>query len=254
MLFWFIPISAVPILNAASLTTQLVSIGQLWKVLQWRGSLPLIIGGLIGIPFGVWLLQHANPDAFRIAFGLFLMCWCGYLLMRPHLELRRRGPLAETVVGLTGGITSGAIAFPGALPAVWCALTRSTKEEQRGTIQIFILVLQFCTLFYLLASGLIGRDFIPDYLKMLPAIMIGTFVGVHLFSRINAAVFRRLVLLILLIAAATHIVHGAVHILSQYPTRRMANDQHFDLATNVFFQTERTLQSGLTLRPKKPEN
>lgn len=30
MLFWFVPLSAVPILNAASLTTQTISMGQLW--------------------------------------------------------------------------------------------------------------------------------------------------------------------------------------------------------------------------------
>jgi uncharacterized membrane protein YfcA len=50
MLFWFVPISAVPILNAASLTTQLISMRQLWKSLRWQGCLPLIIGSLIGMP------------------------------------------------------------------------------------------------------------------------------------------------------------------------------------------------------------
>jgi uncharacterized protein len=198
MLFWLVPISAVPILNSASFTTQVISVGQLWKALQWRGCLLLIIGGLAGIPLGVLLLQRADPDLFRLLFGFFLVCWCTYLLMRPHLKLKRRGPWADGLVGLTGGITGGAIAFPGALPAIWCALTRATKEEQRGTIQMFILVMQACTMLYLLSKGLVGRDFIGYYIKMLPAIMLGTFVGVHLFTKISEALFRRLVLLLLL--------------------------------------------------------
>ena len=112
MLFWFVPISAVPILNAASLTTQLISMRQLWKSLRWQGCcLPLIIGSLIGMPFGVLLLQRANPDAFRFAFGLFLVRWSCYLLIRPQLKLRRRGPLAEVMVGWTGGVTAGAMLF-----------------------------------------------------------------------------------------------------------------------------------------------
>ncbi len=45
---------------------------------------------------------------------------------------------------------------------------------------------------------------------MIPAIVIGTFVGVHLFTMINEALFRRLVLLLLLIAGATHIIHVGV--------------------------------------------
>jgi uncharacterized protein len=118
---------------------------------------PLIIGGLIGMPFGVLLLQRTNPDAFRLAFRLFLVCWSYYLLIRPQLKLRRSGPLVEAILGWTGGVTAGAIAFPGALPAIWCGLTRDSKEEQRGTMQIFIFVVQICTLALLLAKGLVGR-------------------------------------------------------------------------------------------------
>lgn len=210
MLFWFVPISVVPILNSASFTTQIISIGHLWKSLQWRGCFLLIIGGLIGIPLGVLLLQRSNPDIFRLAFGLFLVCWSSYLLMRPQLKLQKRGPLADGVIGFTGGISGGAIAFPGALPAIWCTLTRDTKEEQRGTIQMFILVTQACTLIYLLFKGLVGHDFIFDYVRMLPAIMIGTFIGVHLFTKINELLFRRLVLLILLLAGATHAAHSVI--------------------------------------------
>jgi uncharacterized membrane protein YfcA len=224
MLFWFVPISAVPILNAASLTTQLISMRQLWKSLRWQGCLPLIIGGLIGTPFGVLLLQRANPDAFRFAFGLFLVCWSCYLLIRPQLKLRRRGPLAEVMVGWTGGVTAGAIAFPGALPAIWCTLTRDSKEEQRGTMQMFILVIQVCTLTFLLAKGLVGRDFMSDYVKMLPAIMIGTFVGVHLFTKINESSFRRLVLLLLLIAGATHVIHAVVDFVAEHPVSQVPTD------------------------------
>jgi uncharacterized protein len=232
MLFWFIPISAVPILNSASLTTQFISLGHLWRNLQWRGCLPLIIGGLIGIPLGVFVLQWADPDEFRFGFGMFLMCWSCYLLMRPHLRLKRSGAMADAAVGLIGGISGGAIAFPGALPAIWCALTRSSKEEQRGTIQIFILVTQFCTLTYLFARGLVDRDFFSDYLKMLPAIMIGTFVGVYLFTKINEATFRRLVLLLLLVAGAAHTIHAVVDYLGNGSSPQTA-EAHSTASTGI---------------------
>jgi len=213
MLFWFVPLSAVPILNAASLTTQTISMGQLWRSLQLRGSVPLIAGGLLGIPLGAWVLRIADPNIFRIVFGAFLLIWSVYLLLRPQLRLRRRGPITEGFVGMTGGFTGGAIAFPGAFPAIWCAVTRATKEEQRGTMQVYILVMQCCVLAYLYSVGMIGRGFLADYLTIFPAIMIGTFIGVALYSRINEAMFRRTVLLILLIASATHIIGGLAHFM-----------------------------------------
>ncbi len=213
MLLWFVPISAVPILNAASLTTQMISMGQLWRSLQLRGCIPLIAGGLLGIPIGAWVLRIADPNIFRIAFGAFLLIWSVYLLLRPQFRLRKTGPVADGLVGVTGGFTGGSIAFPGAFPAIWCAVTRPTKQEQRGTMQIYILVMQCCVLAYLYSTGIVGRGFLPDYLKIFPAIMTGTFVGVYLYSRIDEAMFRRIVLLILIVAAVTHIFHGVGHFI-----------------------------------------
>jgi uncharacterized membrane protein YfcA len=216
MLFWFVPLSAIPILNAASLTTQTISMGQLWRSLSLRNSMPLIVGGLFGIPLGAWVLRVADPNIFHIAFGAFLLIWSLYLLLRP-LRLRKGGPLIDGLVGVTGGFTGGAIAFPAAFPAIWCALTRVTKEEQRGTMQIYILVMQCCVLAYLYFIGIIGPDFPADYLKIFPAIIIGTFVGVFLYSRINETTFRRTVLLILLVASVIHITRGLAHFIGVGP-------------------------------------
>ena len=91
-------------------------------------------------------------------------------------------------------------------------------------MQMFILVIQVCTLTFLLAKGLVGRDFMSDYVKMLPAIMIGTFVGVHLFTKINESSFRRLVLLLLLIAGATHVIHAVVDFVAEHPVSQVPTD------------------------------
>jgi uncharacterized membrane protein YfcA len=71
--------------------------------------------------------------------------------------------------------------------------------------------MQFCTLACLATKGLIGQSFIPDYFKMLPAIALGTFVGVNLFTKINEISFRRLILLLFLIAGAAHIADVTIN-------------------------------------------
>jgi len=59
---------------------------------------------------------------------------------------------------------------------------------------------------------------------MLSAIMIGTFVGVHLFTKINESSFRRLVLLLLLIAGATHVIHAVVDFVAEHPVSQVPTD------------------------------
>jgi uncharacterized membrane protein YfcA len=75
-------------------------------------------------------------------------------------------------------------------------------------------VTQAFTMAYLLARGMVGHDFILDYTKMLPAIMTGTFVGVHLFTKISELLFRRLVLLVLLMAGAAHAGHALIDLFA----------------------------------------
>lgn len=70
--------------------------------------------------------------------------------------------------------------------------------------------MQICTLAYLFAKGMVGDLLLTDYIKVIPAIIIGTFVGVHLFTKINEAVFRRIVLILLLVVGITHSIHAAL--------------------------------------------
>jgi uncharacterized membrane protein YfcA len=46
---------------------------------------------------------------------------------------------------------------------------------------------------------------------MLPAIALGTFVGVHLFTKINEISFRRLILILLSVAGAAHIIDVVIN-------------------------------------------
>jgi uncharacterized membrane protein YfcA len=95
---------------------------------------------------------------------------------------------------------------------MWCAMTGRTKEEQRGTTQMFILIMQLCTLFYLFAGGLVGRGFLADYLECLPAIVIGTFIGALLLTIINEMLFRQLVLLVLFVTGGMHFISTIIHL------------------------------------------
>lgn len=78
------PIEAVPLLLACSITTQVFSISKLWRTMQWSQCFPYLLGGFAGIPIGAQLLKAVDPHAFSSGFGLFLICYSLYMLLRPH--------------------------------------------------------------------------------------------------------------------------------------------------------------------------
>ncbi|HVY14681.1 MAG TPA: sulfite exporter TauE/SafE family protein [Rhodopila sp.] len=197
---WQAPAIAVPLLLACSITTQMVSIINLWHSMQWRRCLRFLIGGVLGIPLGARLLQTLDPQTFGVGFGLFLICYSGYMLLKPDTVFRFDKSWAEVVVGLGGGLLGGAIAFPGALPTIWCNLLGLPKDIQRGTIQPFILTMQVATLAYFSRVGMLAHGLTSLYIACAPGVLAGTWLGLRLFRHVNDVVFRRLILVSLLIS------------------------------------------------------
>ncbi|HET7849283.1 MAG TPA: sulfite exporter TauE/SafE family protein [Pseudolabrys sp.] len=200
---WLPPIEAVPLLLACSITTQLLSISSLWRTMQWRQCATYLVGGLVGIPVGAKLLEGINSHAFAAGFGVFLICYSAYMLLRPSLSLRGGGRLAEVAAGFAGGITGGATAFPGAFPTMWCNVRGLSKTEQRGIVQPFILCMQIATLIYFSKLGILASATLSVYLWCAPVVIAGTCLGLHFFNRVDDKKFRRLVLLFLMISGAT---------------------------------------------------
>ena len=97
---WVAPLEAVPLLLVCSITTQLFSVASLWRTMQWRQCLPYLAGGLVGIPVGARLLENFNSHTFAAGFGLFLICYSTYMLLRPNLAFRAGSRLPRLLPAL----------------------------------------------------------------------------------------------------------------------------------------------------------
>ena len=198
------PTAAVPLMLSCSITIQIFSIAALWGSMRWKECIPLLLGGVFGIPVGAFLLRTLSPSGFDDVFGAFLVAYSLYMLLRPSFAIRQDGGgrLAAIAIGFGGGITGGAVAFPGAFPTMWCALRGLPKGIQRGTVQPFILIMQVATLVYFSNLGLLGATTGSLSLWCIPVALCGTWLGIRLFHRINDAMFRRVLLVFLLFSGA----------------------------------------------------
>jgi uncharacterized protein len=190
------PAQAVPLMMACSILVQATSLLALRNGSQWKRSLVLAAGGLVGILPAVYLLQHVDTTVFRIGFGLLIAAYSGYMLLRSTIMIKSRtgGAVAEGLVGIGGGLIGGLTAMPGALPTIWCDLHGIPKIEQRGMVQPFILIMQVVALALLLPRVDWSSQMLLDLAVSLPALGAGTLVGIVLFGRVDDSMFRRVVL------------------------------------------------------------
>lgn len=166
--------------------------------------MPLLIGGIVGLPIALFLLTRIEAGAFRVAFGLFLLSYALYMLWRLALVVARTigSPAANSVVGFGGGLMGGLNAMPAAMPVIWCDLRGIPKERQRAMVQLVTLLMQFIAvvLLWWLSPGTINRALIVDVAPSIPALMAGTLFGMALFGRADDRKFRVAVLVLLFVS------------------------------------------------------
>ena len=196
------PAEAVPLMMACSIVTQAISLVALRGTVKWRGNPLLIAGGVLGMLPALHLLFHVDARIFRIGFGAFLVAYAAYMLLRPATACAQDVPgrLRHAVVGFGGGLVGGLTAMPGALPTIWCDLRGMPKEQQRGLVQPYIAAIQLFALALMLSRNTFSTRALLDLTFSLPALAAGAALGVIMFRRVNDALFRSVVLVVLLFA------------------------------------------------------
>jgi uncharacterized protein len=196
------PAFAVPLMMACALVAQLYGLLSLRGSMKWREALPLIVGGAVGIPIGLYALQSTDAHTFRMGFGAFLAVYAAYMLFWPATFVTRKseGDVATSAIGFAGGVVGGLTAFPGALPTIWCDLRGFPKDVKRGMTQPYIALMQFLGIFLVCLQGDLSAEFLSKFLWSLPAVVAGSVLGLALFGKVNDLMFRRIVLAALLMS------------------------------------------------------
>jgi uncharacterized protein len=188
-----------PMAVFGSFVAQLLSLGAVRRRLQWRRFLPFLIGGVLGVPLGAWLLRYVDIATFRVTVGAILIAYCSFMLIAPNLgPVEFGGRLADGCVGLIGGTMGGLAGLTGPAPTMWCAIRGWDKDTQRSIFQSFNLAMQGIALVTYGVSGTLTAPVLRAFAVMLPAIVIPVWVGARIYRRINDRLFRRIVLMLLL--------------------------------------------------------
>lgn len=177
---------------------QLLSAFTVRRGLHLPVLLPLLAGGLAGVPLGVWLLPRLDPADFKLVLGAVLAIACPAMLLAKRLpSIRHAGPLPDALVGGAGGVLGGIAGFTGVLPTLWCTLRGLAKDQQRAVIQNFNLATLAVTMAAYLATGAVTREMGPAFALVAPALVLPSLLGARIYVGLSEAAFRRIVLLLL---------------------------------------------------------
>jgi uncharacterized protein len=195
------PLQATTLIVAYGLIVQGHAVWKLRHALELRRLMPLLIGSQAGIPIGIELLRFVPAEQMRGAIGLALVAFSLHSLLQSRVRLSRDvGVLAESGVGVAGGIVGGASGLAGIVPTIWVGLLGLSKERQRAVFQPVAVATFAGSALWLGGTGAVDTDTTILFAVGLPAVLAGSSLGLRYFGRLGESGFRRIVLVLLLLA------------------------------------------------------
>ena len=172
------PSAAVPLVLICSIIAQTSTLPSFWRSIDFKLVWPFLIGGLAGVPLGIMLIAHADPQMFKLSFGLLLL----------------GGRVADAAVGFAGGILGSLAGLSGPIPILWASVRGWGKDERRGVFQTFNWTILSASLCLQAATGFITREVLALALLALPATLLGAWLGARTYHALSDRNFRDVVL------------------------------------------------------------
>jgi len=170
------------------------------KRCNWRELWPIIIGALLFLPLGLYVLKTGDENSLRwfitlTIFVAILALWSGWKYTGP------RGNITSFLVGSLSGFLGGVAALPGP-PAIlyWMASKLSTTMIRSNTM-VFLFAIDILTGVGLFLGNMFTSEAIFKGVLAAPIYLIGLLVGKKLFGFASEITYKRLAFAIILLSA-----------------------------------------------------
>ncbi len=159
----------------------------------------LILGTLIGAPFGILTFQAADITVLKVLAGIavLFMAAAAAGLFRSKTRRESPGTFVETATGMVSGLMGTSLAMPGPMIAAFMSAEGRSKETTRATILnlfLYCYPIAFTCQFFIVGASEAAIDL---SLKLLPATVIGVVAGRFCTGLLSEKLFRNLIVFVL---------------------------------------------------------
>ena len=167
-----------------------------------------LIVGLVFLVIGAQLVSLVPPRTFLLMIGVPVTFFALIQVVGWQITLRQPTAKGEAVIGAIAGFIGGMSGIWGP-PTVAYLTALNTPKAQQMRIQGVIYGLGAIALLVAhLGSGILNAKTIPFSAALIVPALIGMWLGLQLQSRIDQVRFRKLTLIVLLIAGANLLRRG----------------------------------------------
>lgn len=199
---------------AAPLVALIAIVAELILLVRYREDLSihtvwrLSAASLLGIPVGIWAVRQFDDELVLAILGIVIIGYALYALLNFRLP-KIEPPEWAYGFGFMAGILSGAYNTAGPAVVIYGNCQRWEPRTFKSNLQGFFLLNSMTVIATHLLSHHYNADVWHNFLLALPALGLGLVAGFALDHTINPLVFRKMVL-VLLILIGLRLVSGII--------------------------------------------
>lgn len=157
--------------------------------------LPLVAGGLLGLPIGIYFLSRIDAEAMKFAIGTLMLLVAAMMLTGWSAPMRRQA-VALPFVGTLSGFLSGSTGLGGPPIVLFLTSQETKKEVFRGNIVAYFTIQGTVGVFAYAYTGLLTSEAFWLTLVFAPTMVVGSYLGIRMGDRISEKGFRRIAIVV----------------------------------------------------------
>lgn len=207
------PAEVVPAVLLLELVAALHLLPRVWRVVDWRSLLPLLLGSAAGTLPGASLLAWAPAAVLRLWVSV-LVCAAAALLALGWQTNRQTGMGATFLTGVASGVLNASAAIGGPPVILYYLGSQPAAEVSRASLIAFFLFADVFSLAGAYGAGLLHRATVVEALLWLVPTWVGVLLGHRVFTHCGGAQrYRTVVPVLLLLLGLAGLLRAVLELL-----------------------------------------
>ena len=191
-------IEIVPIILALEVMISIFMAPYVWKKIDWNFVFKIIIGSLLGVPIGLYLLKHLNPQVVHL-FACLLIIFFSILLIKGFSNQKINNTYGKFFTGIISGTMNGLSTLGGLPVTLFLLITSIQPAIIRGSLAALFFLTDIYAFLLSAFSGIIDMTTIYRIIPLIIILPLGVFIGDKFFVKSKESTYRKVVIYFLMI-------------------------------------------------------
>ena len=203
------PKEIVPIILLLEIIASFLMVPSIWKKINWKFVLYLLLGVLVGTPFGVRLLSVLEPRVMHLIISITVLLFA-FLLLRGYKNKNLNHNFSKFIVGGIAGTVNGFGTLAGLPIALYFLIISAEPAVIRASLAALFFFTDFYALILAYFNDILNYTLIYRTLPLIFIVPFGVSFGTKLFTETSKESYKKYVLYFLIIVSIFGLIRVSV--------------------------------------------